>query len=69
MKDEVRGKIISEFIELKSKMYSLAMIDNERTKKAKGVNKNVVKSIGHKEYVDVLFGRGLVKHNNEEDSK
>ena len=43
MKDEFKGKIISEFVGLKSKMYSLIAVDSEEVKKAKGVNKNVVK--------------------------
>ena len=38
-------------------MYSLVAIDNEENKKAKGVNKNVVKNIRHREYVDVLFNK------------
>ena len=44
IKDEFKGKRISEFIVLKSKMHSL-------NKKAKGVSKNVVKNIRHKEYI------------------
>ena len=40
MKDEFKRKIISEFARLKSKMYILTAV-----KKAKGVNKNVVKNI------------------------
>ena len=43
MKDGFKGKMISEFIGLKSEMYSLIDADNEEIKKAKGVNKNVVK--------------------------
>ena len=43
-------------------MYYLVTIDSESIKKAKGVNKNVVKIIRHKEYVDELFGRGLPSH-------
>ena len=39
MKDEFKGKIISEFVRLKSKMYSLIAVDNEKVVKAKGVNK------------------------------
>ena len=42
MKDEFKGKIISEIVELKSKMYSLIPVDDKEVKKAKGVNKNVV---------------------------
>ena len=56
LKDEFKGKITSEFVGLKSKMYSLIAIDNEQNKKAKGVNKNVVKNIRHKEY-NVLFNK------------
>ena len=42
---EFKGIIINEFIRLKSKMYSLIDVYNEENKKAKGVNKNVVKNI------------------------
>ena len=59
--DPVNKNIISEFVGLKSKMYSLVRVDGEVIKKTKSVNKNVVESIRHKEYVDVLFGRGLVR--------
>ena len=62
MKDEVKGKIISEFVGLKSKMYSVVIVNNEEIKKAKGVKKNVVKNIRHKEYLDVLFDKYFVRH-------
>ena len=45
MIDEIKGKIISEFVGLKSKIYSLVIVNNEEIKKAKGVHKNVVKSM------------------------
>ena len=57
MKDEFKRKIIAEFVGLNSKMYSLNAVDNEEVKKEKGLNKNVVKKIGHAEFADVLFNK------------
>ena len=48
IKNEFKGKLISEFIGLKSKMYSLIAVDSEEVKKAKGMDKNVVKKISIK---------------------
>ena len=59
MKDEFKGRIISEFVALKSKMYSLISVDDEEVIKAKGVNKK----IRHKEFVDVLFDKKVIRHN------
>ena len=42
IKNKLKGKTISEFVRLKSKMYSLIVVDIEEVKKTKGVNKNVV---------------------------
>ena len=65
MYDEVRGKIINEVVGLKWKMYSLVTIDGGESKKAKGVNKNIVDSIRHKEYGGILFDKRLIRHNME----
>ena len=43
MKDEFKGKIISEFVGLKSKMYSLITVANEENKEAKGLIKVLLK--------------------------
>ena len=59
MKDKFKGKIIGEFVGLKSKMYSLISIDNKEVSKAKGVNRK----IRHKEFIDVLFNRKVIGHN------
>ena len=48
MKDEIGGVAIEEFVELKPKMYSF-LIDNNEHKKAKGMNKNDVAAISHNE--------------------
>ena len=34
----------------------------KKIKKAKGVNKSVVKKIRHKEFVDVLFNKKIIRH-------
>ena len=39
MKDKFKGRIISEFVGLKSKMYSLISVDDEEVTKEMGVNK------------------------------
>ena len=61
-KDEFNGKIISEFIGLKSKMYSLIFVNDEEVKNTKGVNKSIVKKIIHKEFADVLFNKEIIRH-------
>jgi len=43
MKDELNGKIITEFIGLRSKMYSLKIYDENEKKTLKGIKKNVLK--------------------------
>ena len=61
IKYEFKGKIISEFVGLKTKMYSLISIDDEEVTKAKGLNKK----IKHKEFVDVLFNKKVIRHNTK----
>ena len=59
MKDELSGKVISEFIGLKPKMYSLISVDDEEKIRAKGVSKK----LKHSEFVDVLFNEKVIRHN------
>ena len=59
MKDEMSGKVISEFVGLKSKMYSLVTGDDEEKARAKGVNKK----LRHDEFYDVLFDKKVIRHN------
>ena len=61
LKDDYKGKVISEFVGLKSKMYSLISADDDELTKAKGVNKK----IKHKEFVDVLFNKKVIRDNME----
>ena len=59
MKDELSGKVISELIGLKSKMYSLISVDDEEKIRAKGIKKR----LQHSEFVDVLFNKRIIRHN------
>ena len=59
MKDEFKGKIVSKFVGLKSKMYSLISVNDKEVTKAKRVNKK----IKHKEFVDVLFNKKVIRQN------
>ena len=43
-------------------MHSLVIASNEETNKAKGINKNAVRNIRHKEYIDVLFNKNVIRH-------
>ena len=43
-------------------MYSSIVVDSKEIKKAKGVNKNIAEKIRHKEYLDVLFNKNMIRH-------
>ena len=66
MKDEVAGKIIKEFVGLRSKLYSFVMDDGGETKKCKGIKKQVVESsIRHEHYNTCLTtGKELLRKQN-----
>ena len=55
MKDETAGVAIEEYVGLKTNMYSFLVDDRSEHKKAKDANKNVVATISHNEYKDVLM--------------
>ena len=57
------GVAIEEFFGLKPKMYSYLVNDNSEHKKGKGVNRNVVATISHSEYKDVLLNKKCVKNS------
>ena len=59
-KDEAGGKIIEEFVGLRSKLYSYKMYEGWEEKKCKGVKKSVVaQRIKFEDYKKCLFGGGL----------
>ena len=65
-KDEAAGKIITEFVGLRAKLYSFKMEDGKENKKCKGVKKQVVKdSITHEDYKTCLLtGKEILRKQN-----
>ena len=63
MKHETGGFAIEEFVGLKPKMYPHLVNDNSEHKRAKGVNRNVVATISHNEYKDVLLNKKSLRHS------
>ena len=61
MKDETGGVAIKEFVKLKSKIYSYLIDNNSEHKKAKGVNRNVVTTMSHSKYKDVLLNKKCLR--------
>lgn len=57
-KDENNGKIIKEFVGLRSKMYAI-QTENKLTAKAKGVNKCVTKRMTLENYKSCLFNKNV----------
>ena len=51
-----------EVLRLKN-LYWFLVDENSKYKKAKGVNRNVVASISHNEYKDVLFNNKRLRHS------
>ena len=54
MKDECNGKILTEFVGLRSKMYSTRVNGEDATKKIKGIKTAVIKTITFNDYVNCL---------------
>ena len=62
-KDEALGIPIIEFVGLRSKMYSYIKDNDEGSKTAKGIKKNVIrKDITHKNYKQTLFNNEQMHH-------
>ena len=63
MKDETDIVAIEEFVGLNPKMFSFLVDDDSEHKKAKDANKNVVATISHNEYKNVLLNNKSLKHS------
>ena len=55
--------VIKEFVRLKPKVSSFLVDDSGEHKKAKGVNKNIVTTVSHNEYKDVLLNNKCLRHS------
>ena len=56
MKDETAGKLITEFVGLRAKLYAFKTLENKEIKKAKGVKKSVInQAINIEDYKRALF--------------
>ena len=62
-KDEAAGIPITEFVGLRSKMYSYIKDNQKVGKTAKGIKKNIIKNnIKHEDYKEVLFNNKQIHH-------
>ena len=61
IKHELKGKINNGFVGLKPKIYSLIGVDDKEVTKANVVNKKII----HKDFVDVLFNKKVIRHSME----
>lgn len=62
-KDEFGGKVISEFVGLRSKLYCIKT-EQDELKKAKGVQKHVIKNVHLKDYHKVLSKNEVIRKKN-----
>ena len=61
MKDEICDRSIKVFVELKYKEYRFITEDNHKSKKAKGIDRNVVDDeLKYENHKNVLFNRSYV---------
>ena len=63
LKDGTAGVVIEELVGLKPKMYLHLVNDNSEHKNAKRGNKNVVTTIIHDGYKDVLLNKKCLRHS------
>ena len=66
-KDEIGGKIMTEFCALRVKTYAFKLIDDTEMKKAKGAKKCTVKrQLMFENYIDALFNDKIIINHNKD---
>ena len=63
MKDDTAGFAIEEFVRLKPKMYLFLVDNSSEYKKAQDVYRNVVATISHNEYKDILLNNKCLRRS------
>ncbi|XP_072375301.1 uncharacterized protein [Diabrotica undecimpunctata] len=62
MKDENQGELMTHFIGLRSKMYTMKILNkNEEIKKAKGIKKSALTELSYDDYYASLFNKVIVE--------
>ncbi|XP_072395547.1 uncharacterized protein [Diabrotica undecimpunctata] len=62
MKDENKGQIMTHFIGLRSKMYTIKTLNQDQEiKKAKGIKKSALKELTYEDYYKSLFKKTIVE--------
>ena len=68
--DETQGIPICEFIELRSRMYSIKLDDDSEKKTAKGIVRNVIKNhLKHDNYKHILETGGRMNSSMKNDTQ
>ena len=69
-KDELGGKIMTEFCALRAKTYAYKLVDDTEMKKAKGTKKCIVKrELMFKNYKDSLFNDEVIIRSQQRSSQ
>ena len=63
MNDETAAVAIEEFVKLKPKIHSNFLDDNSEHEKAKGLNRNIVATISHNKYKDVVLNKRFLRRS------
>lgn len=66
-KDELNGKILTEFVGLRAKMYSCQDDDEQQKNTGKGTKKAVLKRKNHETYIKTLFHNENKKYYDQKD--
>ena len=66
MKDDTADAAIDNFFGIKPKMFLYLKDDSSEYKRSKDINKNVVATIGHTKYKDVLLNKNFLSNSMNE---